>query len=261
MQSTESSNINSFINACDEFIEGKFILADIKIAKILRSVSLCAPIYDLIAESLINYDFKKEFDEIKKSNESENHACLTLSQNNEKIIPFVFSLLVNIDSKQINFNEFLSTQFPIQSSQKEEYEAFAKGIILPFKHAVMQTLDNLFDKQDDILNEKEEKQAVQVKTSNKKKEGDKLSGNEIDLLFGSLLRTSLVLLDKTILIKNELKKSNTELIAEALVEASKIKNIKITVALIMALNDIAGKERVVKEELDKINSICYAFYK
>ncbi len=269
MQSIESNNIRSFINACDEFIEGKFILADIKIAKILRSVSICAPIYDLIAESLINYDFKKEFEEIKKKNELEGRNCLTLPENIEEIIPFVFSLLVDIDSKQINFNEFLSTQFPIQNTQTEEYESFAKNLIIPFKNAIIKALDSIFDEQDDYEKENVtlnyDKKLIEKhldKFKNKlNNQQDDISQDEIDLLFNSLTRTSMVLLDKTILLKNEYKKSNVEILAEALLEACRLKNIKITVALVMALNDIAGKEKVLKDEVNEINSICYAFYK
>ena len=35
----DANEINTFVSACNEMIEGKFILADIKISKILRAIS------------------------------------------------------------------------------------------------------------------------------------------------------------------------------------------------------------------------------
>ena len=54
---TKPDGLDNFLNACDEFIQGKFILADIKISKILRAISTSKEVYNLMAESLINYNF------------------------------------------------------------------------------------------------------------------------------------------------------------------------------------------------------------
>ena len=40
-----------------------------------------------------------------------------------------------------------------------------------------------------------------------------------------------------------------------------MQNIKIILALVMALNEFAHKERKIKRELDEINSICLEFFK
>ena len=61
MNNIDKDTIINFISACNELVNGKFILADIKISKILRAISESTDIYNLIAENMINYDFDKEF--------------------------------------------------------------------------------------------------------------------------------------------------------------------------------------------------------
>ena len=63
---TQNTEIQNFVDACNELIDGKIILADVKISKILRAVADCDGIYNLVAESLINYDFQKQLESIKE---------------------------------------------------------------------------------------------------------------------------------------------------------------------------------------------------
>jgi len=100
MEQNQKADITEFITACNEFIEGRFILADIKISKILRSISTLKEVYNLIAESLINYDFQREFKRVKESSIGKGNSHLELPLDNQQIIPLVFSMLVEIDSKK-----------------------------------------------------------------------------------------------------------------------------------------------------------------
>lgn len=138
MEQNQNEDVVNFIYACNEFIEGKFILADIKISKILRAISLSPAVYNLIAESLINYDFEREFSRLKGEVSSSSLPHIELPADNQQIIPLVFSMLVEIDSKKTSFNSLLNASFPLANSQKEEYELFSKKIILPFRNAIAQ---------------------------------------------------------------------------------------------------------------------------
>ena len=66
--------------------------------------------------------------------------------------------------------------------------------------------------------------------------------------------------DKLVYVRNPLKKSNISLLLDALFEACEIRNVKIIVALVMALNNIAGNERSMRIEIKELNTICYDFY-
>ena len=264
----ESNNeIFNFFSACDEFIEGKFILADIKIAKILRAISESNIIYNLIAESLINYDFQKEYDALHDYSLEHHNGILTLPNDSQMVIPFAFSLLVEIDSKQINFNEFLAKEFPNASSQKEEYTVFANQIILPFKNAVKKELgfedegaedgsniSTLVQKENDRLDE------LEGSVDDEEEDTEYEEKDEEQLLFDRVARMGSIINDKLIFINKAMRRSNVELLVCALQEACKIKNLTILIAIVMALNEMAYKEKKLRKELDEINNICLEFY-
>jgi hypothetical protein len=309
MEENQKESISNFVLACNEFIEGKFILADIKISKILRSISSSPDIYNLIAESLINYDFEKEFDRVKASSVGKGGSHLELPLENQQIIPLVFSLLVEIDSKKLNFDDVLSSSFPSANTQKEEYELFSKYVILPFRNAIAQIFgvnakDYVFEEKsvepepniiDIKLKELEEldkklvptdsteSQPKTEQTGAKKEEPEKeqedkvvpaktneqmssiqkekeTKTEETALLFSRIARMCGIIETKTEGMKDTLKKSNINLIVNALIESCKLKNKKIAVALILSLNLVAHHQRFLREEMKEINNICYEFY-
>lgn len=290
MISDRKSDIIQFINACNEFIEGKFILADIKISKILRSISSASEIYNLIAESMINFDFEREFERANKSSLGKGVNHFELPLDNQQIIPLVFSMLVEIDSKKLNFNTLLSTSFPLVNTQKEEYELFSKYVVLPFRNAIAQIFNvdaknyvfeekpmeevNILDKK---MKEIEELDKALVLENSSEHTHEKPAGKtavieepkkiieqakdeELSLLFSRISRMCGVITSKILGIKDTLKRSNISLVLDALVESCNLKNRKIAVALVLSLNLVAHKERVVKQELKEINNICYEFY-
>ena len=290
MIENEKNEIIDFINSCNDFIDGKFILADIKIAKLLKLITNSPSLYDLIAECMINYDFQKEYDSVKIS---EGNSCFTLPKETHKIIPFVFCLLVEIDSKRLNFNEFLKTQFPYANNQNEEYAAFSKNVIIPFRNSIANVFDIEIEQKDysqedttednDIIDQKLQ-QRNNLESENKMQD-DKTEHNtiiiqnitqvtsqedsllakiqeeeEVCLLFDRIIRLSRILDDKLSFVRNPLKKSNIGLLIDGLCEACQLKNVKIVVALVMALNTFAGNERSMREEIRELNAICYDFY-
>lgn len=292
---SDYNSINNFILSCNELIEGKYILADIKIGKILKAISQSDEIYNLLAESLINYDFDKELARIQSMNRREGHSILTIPDDYSIIVPFVFSLLVEIDSKHISFSDFLSENFPLANSQKDEYEAFARHIVVPFRDAIADifTADtstlghfsplphntNAMEHLDSKLAEEEPLQEqVQPKVfeeSDIEKDDDfvplekeekhshskaNLEAQDDNLLFDSIARNCGIIRDKLPLVRKELVRSNISLIIDALIEACYLRNFTILVALVMSLSANAKHERVLRDEVENITEICYQFY-
>ena len=269
----DANEINTFVSACNEMIEGKFILADIKISKILRAISSSNDIYNLIAESLINYNFAKEYERIRSINQAEHSGYMELPNDYQVIIPFVFSLLVQIDSKQLDFSEFLSTNFPMSNSQKEEYESFARHVVLPFRNAVAGifgvTISRFPAEEEpekqvhvfDSLGDKQSSEPVQAPEQIQQEEQPTLTKEqETALLFDSIARVCGVMREKLTYVKKPLVRSNISLIVDALIEACYLRNMVIAVALVMSLGEITRGERALREDMEEINSICYKFY-
>ena len=90
-----------FNTACDEFISGKYILADIKISSILRIIAEDEKLKDIVSSCLESYDFNTIF---KHSIHTKGNAYeLNVPTNEKELIAFVFSLLYKLDNKDINF--------------------------------------------------------------------------------------------------------------------------------------------------------------
>ena len=57
----EKNLIMNVILSCNELIDGKFILADSKISKILKDVTESKEVYNLLSECMANFNFEREF--------------------------------------------------------------------------------------------------------------------------------------------------------------------------------------------------------
>ena len=57
---TENIKIKNFFDACNEMIQGRFILSDIKISKILKAIANSEVLYNLFAKVLTDFKFKEE---------------------------------------------------------------------------------------------------------------------------------------------------------------------------------------------------------
>ena len=276
MPSEKSKNVyqdlKPFFEACNDFIEGKFILVDIKISNILRTISKNSTLYDLIAECMINYDFDSNFLEAKRG---ENNKKFTLPDKDYKIIPFVFCLLVEIDSKKIVFEDFLKEQFPDAQTKNDEYDAFGKNVIIPFKNSIARVFDidisdenenkdaqqtikgdiDMSENTNTLINNVDESEIIDTEVKNEDEQEDELA-----LLLNRVSRIARVLEDKLILVRNPLKKSNIKLLTDALIESCQNKLVKTIVAIVMSLNHFAGGERSMRSEIRELNAICYDFY-
>lgn len=254
MQTNEYQNFNE---ACNEFLGSKIILADVKISKILKVISNSKFIYNVIAENLINFDFNREFE--KLTSKLKAGETLILPENSNFVIPFVFLLLVEIDSRHINLNQFIIKYFTVKSgAQFDGYMLFCNNIIIPFRNSILSCISSEmsnFDNYDSNTNEeKEEEKIIQQNIMLENKE------EEMGLLFNRISRKAVIVKEKALNIKNELKKSNITIVSDAIIEGCKLENKKIVVALIMSLNLVAGHERIIKDEINEITQICYEFY-
>ncbi len=130
-----------FNTACDEFVAGKYILADLKIASILKIIASDDKLKDIISSCLDTYDFNTSFNRAVR--EEKDQLILNAPSNDKDIIAFVFSLLYRFDNKSFDFYEFLSKFYknPAEVQGKEFYN-FANALIIPFKNAV----NNMYSK-------------------------------------------------------------------------------------------------------------------
>lgn len=128
-------DLNALNTACDEFVAGKYILADIKIASILKIIDADEKVKNIVASTLNRFDFVTCLKQSTTENADETYT-FTLPKDEKDIIAFVYSLLFRFNSKEISFYDFLNKYFKTDDALGQEFKAFANNIILPFKAAI-----------------------------------------------------------------------------------------------------------------------------
>lgn len=232
--SDESKMIKEFSNYCDEMINGKFILADIKVSNILKSIAQSKQLYNIMAECLLNFNFDEEFDKSKISNFGEKY--FKMPEEDYKRIALVFCFLVEVDNKKIDFYDFITNYF----KSKEiggEYVVFAKTMLVPFKNDVLSKLDmeNLprpaITKEESTLQDKLVRKLQEIKN----------------------------LADIHPKIKDR-KKEEISIYVKALIDALLIGNKRIVSALAMAFDGVMKKVKPLKELYNDFTALLIKIY-
>lgn len=127
-------NIEDFLNAVSSTLESKYILIDKKISDILLSIANTQDVYNVIAKSMINFDFIVAWKNAVKSN------FIKLPENDDDRLAFIFCFLSNIDDKNLDITMVLDKYFSYDNNTKP-FELFCKNIIVEFKMLVLKKLN------------------------------------------------------------------------------------------------------------------------
>ena len=123
---------NNLYNAYKEMVSSKLVLAEKTISELLRQVAQNDGIYNLIAETVLGFNYEKELALAMKD------GVLVLPKTDEKIIPLVFCILNEIDNGKISAITFITKTF--NDSKEEGYRAFCEEIVKPFVEAIKNAL-------------------------------------------------------------------------------------------------------------------------
>lgn len=263
MENINENEIKDFLKACNDFINGKFILAEVKISKVLQEIAKSKDIYNVIAECLNGYDFEREFSK-SRANNLVGGSNFRLPIESHKIIPLVFCLLVEVDRKRIDFNYFLKTQFSHAETQKEEYEAFIATVMVPFRDA-FKNMFGIDDKEQEKLPEAEvnvlDKPKVEKIEEIKIEQlpEEELEEEDLNDFFISIAKLAEEIKFET--LKNKQSKEAIKIYVDGLKEASSIKNFNILNGFVYALNAESKKEKTIKETVNKINNLYFTYFK
>lgn len=131
----ELNKIREFATSCDDMINGKFILADVKISNILKSIAQSKELYNLMAECLLNFNFDEEFNKAKVVSFGDTY--FKMPEEDYKRIALVFCFMVEVDNRKIGFYDFITKYFQSEQDSGDEYAHFAKMVLIPFKNDVL----------------------------------------------------------------------------------------------------------------------------
>lgn len=129
------ADIQPFIDACDTMARSKFILVDKRIGDILKSIATTKPVYNAIAEAMINFNWVATW-----KTATSKVGELIVPEESSKLIAFVFCLLKNIDANKVNINDVLIKYCSNDEDKRSSYVVFCEKTIIPFKQHVIDKL-------------------------------------------------------------------------------------------------------------------------
>ncbi len=160
---TKYEELTAFLERAEELIDSKYIIADVKIANLLKTIALSNTLLALFKNCLTDFDYlgaqKKYL--VKSQFLSADKGEFVLPPNSRELLAFIFATLIDIDAKRINMSEFITKYFYVDGSFASGYDAFITGMIKPFKNTVKMLMESVIDGklQDPVeaLNEEEKK--------------------------------------------------------------------------------------------------------
>ena len=260
--SEELSKIKAFIASCDDMINGKFILADIKILKILNMIASSEPLYRYIQECMIDFNFEREYSRSQVKNRI-NNANFTAPDNSKALVAMVFSLLVEFDKKHIDFYHFINTNFATLT-KGGEYENFARTLLIPFRDAIASRFGlidggavNTPKEQTSPFEKRPEPQVSEAQEDPEPEEPaeDETVWKNIGVLVDNA--SSNLMIDRK--VKGEAKE-NSLYTLKTIKYATKYKDMRLISALVLAVEVMTAKSHTIKIILNEIKSEIQKYY-
>ncbi len=136
----DNLDLKQFNSACDDFIAGKYILANIKVKALLNTIHSSEKLTNMVSTCLDNFDFNTAF------KESVITKGLQLPLEDKNVIAYCFNVLYNLEVGTVTFLDFLNKYFAsAETSGGEEFNKFAITIIEPFKQAINREYTRVYD--------------------------------------------------------------------------------------------------------------------
>lgn len=130
----ELSKVTQFVACCNDMIKGKFILADVKISKVLKMIAESEELYAFVSDCMRDFDFSKELHRAELKNNL-NNGSFAVPTDQQKLVAFVFCLLVEFDAKRMDFYTFINENF-LSKDRSEVYGKFARALLVPFRDII-----------------------------------------------------------------------------------------------------------------------------
>lgn len=138
--------LHLFLLKTDELLTSKYILAEIKIVGVLKAIASSKTIMDVVRGSLKNFDidFAKDKYLVRSSYDS-SRGEFVMPENSGDMIALAFSLLMAVDSKELELGEFLKEYFYADGSLFASYNEFLTKVIKPFRNTVKVITEAIID--------------------------------------------------------------------------------------------------------------------
>lgn len=206
--------IEQFLDACDELIDCKFLVAEYKLSKMLKALASAQDVCNLVGECLEQFNRDREFAKAYMEDKLGNFY-VDMPTEEFKIIALVFCTLVDIDGKKIDFTDFVTRFF---GREENPYEEFVQTMIIPFRNLIAEAFGEYQQENDDSQEGEFEEDS--------EKQGDKFDLAE---------RIAVQILGELQFVRQDWCVEKVSQIAKAIIKTSSMKDEDVTKALIGGL--------------------------
>ena len=143
----KQKELNLFLERADELIDSKYILADVKLANFLKAIASLDTLIALFKNCLINFNYEEAQKKylVKSQHLSSDKGEFILPPSSRELLAFIFNVLVDIDAKRIDLNEYLNKYFFVDGSNSSSYDAFINAMVKPFKNSVKMLMEKVIE--------------------------------------------------------------------------------------------------------------------
>lgn len=257
----EKEKLKNFFASVNEMIGGRFILSDVKVAKVLKNIASSEVLYNLFAECLVNFNYDAELAQAKVSNRV-NGGYFVLPNDEEKIVALVFCMLLEIDNQKLNLQSFVTENFFSADGYNISYSNFALNVLVPFKNSVMNLL-GVNEEGESTTKDYDEMQQNQTTIDDfmeeEPKEDETIQKTKI--LFSNMR----VVLYNMLTTLNEyrfkdMERDELQILFRGMIEAVEIENFKLINAFLVAFEKIIGKNKYFKVDFEELKKMLADFY-
>ena len=144
---TKREELELFLKRTDEFIDAKYIIADIKIINVLKTIAASETLIAIFKNCLTDFDYNKAKKNylVKSKFLAEDKGEFILPPNSRELLAFIFNILMDIDTKRIDFSNFLTKYFYVDGSFSASFEAFKNAMIKPFRNSVEVIMESVIE--------------------------------------------------------------------------------------------------------------------
>lgn len=251
----EKQNLADFFSACNEMIDGRFILSDTKVSNILKSVVKSEILYELYSKCMVGFRFAHMLEYCKATN-SNNGGYFKMPNEETEVVAFVTCLLLEVDKKNINLQSFVTDNFYSADGYNISYNNFALTVLVEYKNAVKNILGI-----DEFGNEIVEEVVMDSQIEMEEPEEVRANDNT-KILFANLILGIMELqnsINEDIKLKYH-EKEELLIVLKALNKAVHLEDLIIINALLVPLEHVLGKSKKHKNVYEKLKLLIADIY-
>lgn len=245
----EQNKLKEFFDACDDFINCKFLVAEYKLQRMLQLLAQNEELCSLVGECLEQFNRDREFSKAFIQDGHGEYICLMPTEE-YKVIAFVFCMLVDMDNKKVDLVDFIKRFY---GREENPFKAFMDSMVIPFRNLLAEVFGypKLEVQKQEVKEESEEaEEEPEENNLDNENEGDDYGDD-----FLRIQKIAVQIISELQYYNNSQNNVNAVTVCKAFVKTTELRDSEVTYSLGLALKACKAKQAkfLVKEILDILN--------